>query len=166
MRRPRGIRLHRPGLRRFRHPWPVVGLLALLCLGCELARLCPLPGNRSRVPEGIGSFFPVVLAAVFLLPPAAAALVALPGGFAQAVVQRPARVRRVWHAAQQATAAWAAGWTFALLGGPAALGGSPFEGSFGAAFGGPGRPARPAGSRTSRTRCSPRRPRPPPSASY
>nr|WSW43779.1 HD-GYP domain-containing protein [Streptomyces sp. NBC_01001] len=121
-------------------PWPVVGLLALLCLGCELARLCPLPGNRSRVPEGIGSFFPVVLAAVFLLPPAAAALVALPGGFAQAVVQRPARVRRVWHAAQQATAAWAAGWTFALLGGPAALGGSPFEGSFGAAFGGSGPP--------------------------
>ncbi|WP_327361694.1 MULTISPECIES: HD-GYP domain-containing protein [unclassified Streptomyces] len=121
-------------------PWPVVGLLALLYLGCELVKLCPLPGSRSRVPEGIGSFFPVVLAAVFLLPPAAAALVALPGGFAQAVLQRPARVRRVWHAAQQATAAWAAGWTFALLGGPAALGASPFAGSFGAAFGGSGPP--------------------------
>ena len=44
-------------------------LAPVLYLGCELARLCPLLG--SRVPEGIGSFFPVVLAAVFLLPPAA-----------------------------------------------------------------------------------------------
>ncbi|MER7462064.1 HD-GYP domain-containing protein [Streptomyces sp. NPDC097981] len=113
-------------------PWPAVGLLAFLYLGCELAKMCPLPGGR--VPEGIGSFFPVVLAAVFLLPPAAAALVALPGGFAQAVVRRPVRVRRVWHAAQQATAAWAAGRTFGLLGGPAALGGS----SFGRALGGSG----------------------------
>ncbi|MFF3858590.1 HD-GYP domain-containing protein [Streptomyces sp. NPDC002209] len=121
-------------------PWPAVGLLALLYLGCELVKLCPLPGSRSRAPEGIGSFFPVVLAAVFLLPPAAAALVALPGGFAQAVVQRPAGVRRVWHAAQQATAAWAAGRTFALLGGPAALGGRHLGGSFGAAFGGSGPP--------------------------
>ncbi|MFE2549102.1 HD-GYP domain-containing protein [Streptomyces sp. NPDC059355] len=96
-------------------PWPAVALLAALYLGGELVRICPLPGKR--VPEGIGSFFPVLLAAVFLLPPAAAALVALPGGFAQAVVRRPARVRRVWHAAQQALAAWAAGRTFGLLGG-------------------------------------------------
>lgn len=126
MRCPRGFGLHRSGLRRSRHPWPAVGLLALLYLGCELVKACPLPGIR--VPEGIGSFFPVVLAAVFLLPPAAAALVALPGGFAQAVVQRPARVRRVWHAAQQAVAAWAAAWTFGLLGGPVALGGRSFAG--------------------------------------
>ncbi|MYT21873.1 metal-dependent phosphohydrolase, partial [Streptomyces sp. SID7760] len=75
-------------------PWPAVGLLAFLYLGCELLRICPLPGIR--VPEGIGSFFPVLLAAVFLLPPAAAALVALPGALAQAVAGRPAWIRRVW----------------------------------------------------------------------
>ncbi|MFI1148648.1 HD-GYP domain-containing protein [Streptomyces sp. NPDC020817] len=106
-----------------RTPWPAVALLAVLYLGCELVRICPLPGKR--IPEGIGSFFPVLLAAVFLLPPAAAALVALPGGFAQAVVRRPAGVRRVWHAAQQALAAGAAGWTFGLLGGAAPPGSAP-----------------------------------------
>ncbi|GGP95783.1 metal-dependent phosphohydrolase [Streptomyces virginiae] len=103
--------------------WPAVALLAGLYLGCELVKSCPLPGRR--VPEGIGSFLPVVLAAVFLLPPAAAALVALPGGFAAPVVQRPALVRRVWHGAQQAVGAWAAGQVFGLLAGPAALGGGP-----------------------------------------
>ncbi|WSP92246.1 HD domain-containing protein [Streptomyces sp. NBC_01233] len=108
-------------------PWAAVVLLALLYLGCELVKTCPLPG--SRVPEGIGSFFPVVLAAVFLLPPAAAALVALPGGFAGTVAERPARVRRVWHGAQQAMAAWAAGQAYGLLRGPAALGGGPSVGS-------------------------------------
>ncbi|MER5729748.1 HD-GYP domain-containing protein [Streptomyces sp. NPDC002138] len=109
-------------------PWPAVALLGGLYLGCELVKLCP--PLRARVPEGIGSFFPVVLAAVFLLPPSAAALVAAPGALAGTVVQRPAGVRRVWHAAQQAIAAWAAGQAYALLGGPAALGGS-------AALGGP-----------------------------
>ncbi|ARE74661.1 MULTISPECIES: HD-GYP domain-containing protein [unclassified Streptomyces] len=102
-------------------PRATAAVLAVLYLGCELVRLCPLLG--SRVPEGIGSFFPVVLAAVFLLPPAAAALVALPGAFAGTVVQRPAGVRRVWHAAQQAIAAWVAGRAYGLLGGPYALGG-------------------------------------------
>ncbi|MFF5702070.1 HD-GYP domain-containing protein [Streptomyces sp. NPDC012794] len=100
-------------------PWPAVALLALLSLGCEGTRALPVLGRR--VPEGIGSFLPVVMAAVFLLPPPAAALVALPGGLAQSVVQRPARVRRIWHAAQQATAAWAAGQAYGLLGGPQAL---------------------------------------------
>ncbi|MFF3427021.1 HD-GYP domain-containing protein [Streptomyces sp. NPDC002602] len=101
--------------------WPTVSLLAVLYLGCESVRICPrLTG---RVPEGIGTFFPVVLAAVFLLPPSAAALVAVPGALAGPVVRRPAGVRRVWHAAQQATAAWVAGRTYGLLGGPAALDG-------------------------------------------
>ncbi|MFI8358968.1 HD-GYP domain-containing protein [Streptomyces sp. NPDC085612] len=108
-------------------PWAAVLLLAALYLGCELVRALPLPGTR--VPEGLGSFLPVVLAAVCLLPPAAAALVALPGGFAGAVAQPPATVRRVWHGAQQATAAWAAAQVFGLLGGPAALGGGPTAGS-------------------------------------
>ncbi|MFF9054109.1 HD-GYP domain-containing protein [Streptomyces erythrochromogenes] len=108
-------------------PWPAVALLAALYLGCELVKLCPLPGGR--VPEGIGSFLPVVLAAVFLLPPAAAALVALPGGFAATVVQRPATVRRVWHGAQQAIGAWTAGQVFRLLDGPAVVGGGPSAGA-------------------------------------
>ncbi|WP_405438650.1 HD-GYP domain-containing protein [Streptomyces avidinii] len=108
-------------------PWAAVAVLAVLYLGCELLGVCPLPG--SRVPEGIGSFLPVVLAAVFLLPPAAAGLVALPGAFAGTVVQRPAGVRRVWHAAQQATAAWVAGQAYGLLRGPAALGGGAATGS-------------------------------------
>ncbi|MBT2448145.1 HD-GYP domain-containing protein [Streptomyces sp. ISL-43] len=116
--------------------WPSVGLLSLLYLGCELVKVCPLMGRR--VPEGLGSFFPVVLAAVFLLPPPAAALVALPGAFAGTVVQRPARVRRTWHAAQQAIAAWTAGHVYGLLGGPAALG----AGSFGDT-GPPGAPGAP-----------------------
>ncbi|MFJ6794473.1 HD-GYP domain-containing protein [Streptomyces sp. NPDC091268] len=121
-------------------PWASVGLLAVLYLGCELVKVCPLVGGR--VPEGLGSFFPVVLAAVFLLPPAAAALVALPGALAGTVVQRPAGVRRVWHAAQQSMAAWAAGQAFGLLRGPAALAGSPIGGA-----GPPGAPA-PAGAPT------------------
>ncbi|MGW7451151.1 HD-GYP domain-containing protein [Streptomyces sp. NPDC054787] len=108
-------------------PWAAVGLLALLSLGCELVRLWPPLG--SRVPEGIGAFFPVVPAAVFLLPPAAAALVALPGGLVGTVVQRPVAVRRVWHCAQQSIAAWAAGQAFGLLHGPSALGGGASAGS-------------------------------------
>ncbi|RKT06815.1 putative nucleotidyltransferase with HDIG domain [Streptomyces sp. 3211.6] len=103
-------------------PWPAVGLLAALCLGCEAARVLPLRGRGA--PEGTGPFFPVVLAAVFLLPPAAAALVALPGGLAQPAPQRPVAVRRVWHAAQQAVAAWAAGRAYGLLGGHEALTGA------------------------------------------
>ncbi|MCY0946778.1 HD-GYP domain-containing protein [Streptomyces antarcticus] len=101
-------------------PWAALALLSVLYLGCELVRFCPLLG--ARVPDGIGSFFPVLLAAVFLLPPASAALVAVPGGLAGTVAERPVRVRRVWHCAQQAMAAWAAGQAFGLLGGPAALG--------------------------------------------
>lgn len=117
-------------------PWPSVGLLSVLYLGCELVKVCPLMGRR--VPEGLGSFFPVVLAAVFLLPPAAAALVALPGGLAGTVVQRPAWVRRTWHAAQQSIAAWSAGQIYGLLGGPEALGGPGAPG--GTSFGGTGPP--------------------------
>ncbi|MEU9030856.1 HD-GYP domain-containing protein [Streptomyces sp. NPDC048383] len=124
-------------------PWDVVAPAAALYLGCELVRICPLPGHR--VPEGIGSFFPVVLAAVFLLPPAAAALVAVPGGLAQLVVERPVGVRRVWHAAQQALAAWVAGRLFGLLGGRRALGAAAGSGGGGSGSpsgaGGAGDPA-------------------------
>lgn len=131
-------------------PWPSVGLLAVLYLGCELVKVCPLMGRR--VPEGLGSFFPVVLAAVFLLPPAAAALVALPGGLAGTVTARPAWVRRTWHGAQQAIAAWTAGQVYGVLGGPAALGAGSSGGTGPVrAGGGAGRTDPPPGSRTSRT---------------
>ncbi|MEU3774008.1 HD-GYP domain-containing protein [Streptomyces sp. NPDC032472] len=105
---------------------PSAAVLGLLCLGCELARARPLPGRRAGgAAEATVPFFPVLLAAAFLLPPAAAALVALPGGLAGPAGRPRAAVRRVWHAAQQAVAAWAAGWAFTLLGGPAALPGGP-----------------------------------------
>ncbi|MFD5147548.1 HD domain-containing phosphohydrolase [Streptomyces sp. NPDC058401] len=118
-------------------PWPSIGLLAVLYLGCELVKVCPLMGHR--VPEGLGSFFPVVLAAVFLLPPAAAALVALPGGLAGTVTARPAGVRRIWHGAQQSIAAFTAGQVYGLLGGPGALGAGSSGGT------GPPGPQGPAG---------------------
>ncbi|WP_405489005.1 HD-GYP domain-containing protein [Streptomyces sp. NBC_00096] len=123
-------------------PWPSVGLLAVLYLGCELVKVCPLMGRR--VPEGLGSFFPVVLAAVFLLPPAAAALVALPGGLAGTVTARPAWVRRTWHGAQQAIAAWTAGQVYGVLGGPAALGAGSSGGTGPVRAGGGGGPDGPA----------------------
>ncbi|MGG8409288.1 HD-GYP domain-containing protein, partial [Streptomyces sp. 12297] len=100
-------------------PWGAVVLLAGLYPALELVKVRRVFG--SRVPEGMGAFFPVLLAAVFLLPPAAAALAAVPGALAGKVTGRPVAVRRVWHAAQQSIAAWAAGQTYALLGGPAAL---------------------------------------------
>ncbi|MEV7542209.1 HD-GYP domain-containing protein [Streptomyces sp. NPDC089915] len=103
-------------------PWPAVGALAALRLGSEAARSLPLRERGS--PEGSGPFLPVVLAAVFLLPPSAAALVALPAGLAQPAVQRPVAVRRVWHAARQAVAAWAAGQAYGLPGGREALAGA------------------------------------------
>ncbi|MFE3766862.1 HD-GYP domain-containing protein, partial [Streptomyces sp. NPDC059104] len=96
-------------------PWTAVVLLAALYLGCELVRVFAPAGRLA--PDGPGSFFPVVMAAVFLLPPAAAALVAVPGALAQPVVRRPAAVRRVWHGAQQAIAAHLAGRVYGLLGG-------------------------------------------------
>ncbi|MGV2917937.1 HD-GYP domain-containing protein, partial [Streptomyces alfalfae] len=74
-------------------PWPAVALLAVLYAGCEhealLDRLAGRTGAaaRRRAPRGPGTLFPVLLAGVFLLPPAAAALVAVPG----ALPARPPR---------------------------------------------------------------------------
>lgn len=103
-------------------PWTTLALLTGLYL------LCELPGRRpffgSSVPISAGSFFPLLLAAAFLLPPGAAALVAIPGSFAGRVENPPAAARRVWRAAQLAVTVWAASQIHALLGGPAALGGS------------------------------------------
>ncbi|MDQ1026239.1 hypothetical protein QF035_003821 [Streptomyces umbrinus] len=99
-------------------PWGAVLLFAALCAGCE-----GLAGSRfgaGRTPEGAGVagepggsprwHTPVILAAAFLLPPPAAALVALPGALLTRVEQRPRWLRRVWRAGQLALAAWAASW--------------------------------------------------------
>ncbi|GGV25460.1 metal-dependent phosphohydrolase [Streptomyces griseoflavus] len=87
-----------------RIPWAPVVLLAALYAGCERvarSRLVPAP-----YPGGI--FHPVLLAGAFLLPPQAAALVALPGALLLPVEQRPRRVRRLWRAGRLVLAVWAA----------------------------------------------------------
>ncbi|WP_327656441.1 HD-GYP domain-containing protein [Streptomyces sp. NBC_00483] len=99
--------------------WPGVALLAFLYAGCEQLGRCRLVGRRA--PKGMGTFFPVLLAGAFLLPPAAAALVALPGALLTSVERRPAWLRKVWRAAQLALASWAAARVFGALGGPEAV---------------------------------------------
>ncbi|WP_328905753.1 HD-GYP domain-containing protein [Streptomyces sp. NBC_00234] len=102
-------------------PWGTLALLTALYLVCELPGRCPFFG--SSVPISAGSFFPLLLAAAFLLPPAAAALVSVPGSLVGRVEQPPFAARRVWRAAQLSLTVWAASCAHAALGGPAALGG-------------------------------------------
>ncbi|MEV6747033.1 HD-GYP domain-containing protein [Streptomyces sp. NPDC051080] len=102
-------------------PWITVALLTGLYLACELPGRCPFFG--SSVPIRAGSFFPLLLAAAFLLPPAAAALVAVPGSLVGRVEQPPFTARRVWRAAQLALTVWAASSVHGLFGGTATLGG-------------------------------------------
>ncbi|MFF4275129.1 HD-GYP domain-containing protein [Streptomyces sp. NPDC001536] len=83
-------------------PWWAVALLAALYAG----------GERLS-----GTFYPVLLAGAFLLPPPAAALVALPGALLSPVAQRPRGIRRIWRAAQLAVAVWAASRVHWALGG-------------------------------------------------
>ncbi|THA70294.1 HD-GYP domain-containing protein [Streptomyces sp. A0958] len=101
-------------------PWLTLALLTGLYLACELPGRCPLFGGS--MPVGAGSFFPLLLAAAFLLPPSAAALVAIPGSLVGRVDEPPAAARRIWRAAQLAVTVWAAATVHTLLGGPAALG--------------------------------------------
>ncbi|NLU72030.1 HD-GYP domain-containing protein [Streptomyces sp. HNM0575] len=93
--------------------WSVLLPLAALYAICEYAPRCPLMGHK--VPGNMGAFFPVLLTAAFLLPPAAAALVPVPGALIGRVEPRHAAARRSWHAAQLALAAWVSGhvWTAA-----------------------------------------------------
>ncbi|MEV0525704.1 HD-GYP domain-containing protein [Streptomyces sp. NPDC050439] len=105
-----------------RTPWAALALLAALYAGCEQITRCRIIGRRAGAPPGgLGTFFPVLLAAVFLLPPAAAALVAVPGALLARVERRPRWVRRLWRASQLALAAWAAAWTHGALGGREAV---------------------------------------------
>ncbi|WP_371669216.1 HD-GYP domain-containing protein [Streptomyces sp. NBC_00289] len=98
-------------------PWWAVLLLAALYGGCERV------AARWRVA---GTFFPVLLAAAFLLPPAAAALVPLPGALLSPVDRRPRGLRRVWRAAQLAIAVWVAARVHGALGGGDAVAVSDF----------------------------------------
>ncbi|MGA5035642.1 HD-GYP domain-containing protein [Streptomyces capoamus] len=97
-------------------PWWALGLLAALCAASEHA-------VRRRCG---GTFYPVLLAGAFLLPPAAAALVPVPAGLLSPVEHRPALPRRVWRAAQPALAVWAAARVHGTLGGEDAVAGSDF----------------------------------------
>ncbi|MFC8131046.1 HD-GYP domain-containing protein [Streptomyces sp. NPDC057302] len=105
-----------------RTPWGAVVLLGALYAGCEQVSRCRVIGRRAGAPPGgLGTFFPVLLAAVFLVPPAAAALVAVPGALLARVERRPRWVRKVWRAAQIALAACASAWVHGALGGREAV---------------------------------------------
>ncbi|MFJ8541329.1 HD-GYP domain-containing protein [Streptomyces sp. NPDC093586] len=97
-------------------PWWAVLLLAGLYAGCEHIA-------RSRF---VGTCYPVLLAGAFLLPPHAAALVALPGALLSPVTRRPAVLRRTWRAAQLALAVWAAARVYGECGGRDAVEGPDF----------------------------------------
>ncbi|MFJ9039477.1 HD-GYP domain-containing protein [Streptomyces sp. NPDC102406] len=102
--------------------WSAVALLACVYAGCEQVGRCRLVGRRA--PRGMGTFFPVLLAGAFLLPPPAAALVAVPGALLARVEQRPVALRRLWRAAQFALAGWSSARAFGALGGPDAVSGA------------------------------------------
>ncbi|AWT45394.1 MULTISPECIES: HD-GYP domain-containing protein [Streptomyces] len=86
--------------------WAVALLAALYAAGEQLA--------RRRLA---GTFYPVLLAGAFLLPPPAAALVAVPGALLSHGVRRSVQLRRVWRAAQLVVAVWAAARVHGALGG-------------------------------------------------
>ncbi|MFC8506110.1 HD-GYP domain-containing protein [Streptomyces sp. NPDC057411] len=107
-------------------PWPTVLLLAALYVACELPARCSLVARAvGHAPPTAGSFFPVLLASALLLPPAAAALTALPGAVLAGVERPPAGVRRAWRAAQLALAVWAASGAARLFHCRSALGVGP-----------------------------------------
>ncbi|MEU6280526.1 HD-GYP domain-containing protein [Streptomyces sp. NPDC047028] len=87
--------------------WWALALLAALYAVCE---------HVVRRRAG-GTFYPVLLAGAFLLPPPAAALVPLPAALLPPAGPREAPVRRVWRAAEQVLAVWAAARVHWALGG-------------------------------------------------
>ncbi|UYQ64302.1 HD-GYP domain-containing protein [Streptomyces peucetius] len=126
-------------------PWTTVLLLTVLYAGCELPALPLLPAVRDAaparrpgdpVPAGAGTFFPVLLAAAFLLPPAAAVLVPVPGALLGRVDRPPAGARRAWRAARSALGTWAAAHTYLLLGGERTPGAPDFPYALVPALGG------------------------------
>ncbi|MFI5974093.1 HD-GYP domain-containing protein [Streptomyces sp. NPDC051452] len=96
-----------------RAPWWPIVLLAALYTACEAV-------VRRRLG---GTFYPVLLAGAFLLPPPAAALLPLAAGLVCPVEPacRAASPRRVWRAARPALAVWGAGEVHWALGGRSAV---------------------------------------------
>ncbi|WP_317445307.1 HD-GYP domain-containing protein [Streptomyces collinus] len=90
-----------------RTPWWALTLLAGLYAACDHV-------VRRRLG---GTFYPVLLAGAFLLPPPAAALVPLPAALLARVEERPVRLRRVWRAARPSLAVWGAARVHWSLGG-------------------------------------------------
>ncbi|MEO3975851.1 HD-GYP domain-containing protein [Streptomyces sp. CAU 1734] len=101
--------------------WGALALLTALYTACELPACRRRPGDP--LPAGTGSFFPVLLAAAFLLPTALAPLAAVPGALIGRVPPGgPGVLRRIWRAAQLALATWSAAATHTLAGGVRPLG--------------------------------------------
>lgn len=94
-------------------PWAAVGLLAAVHALCELPSRGTAAGRFP--PVGAGSFFPVLLAAAFLLPPSAAVLVAVPGSLAGGAEEPGPRLRRAWRAARLGLATGAAAAVYGRL---------------------------------------------------
>ncbi|MFC8450711.1 HD-GYP domain-containing protein [Kitasatospora sp. NPDC057223] len=132
--------------------WPRAALLAVMHACWEsLARGLPTPCLRllrrlrerlhGRPPAPLqsaarpcgGTFFPVLFAGLLMLPPAAAALVAVPAALA-VPAEPPGTARRLWNGAQLALAAFTAACAFHLLGGPRLLLGVRFPGALLPAF--------------------------------
>ncbi|MFF1302556.1 HD-GYP domain-containing protein [Streptomyces sp. NPDC058307] len=99
-------------------PWWALALLAALYAGCEQA--------AARWWRFTGTFYPVLLAGAFLLPPPAAALVALPGALLSPVERGPRALRRIWRAAQLALSVWAAARVHGAMGGRDAVAAADF----------------------------------------
>ncbi|MEU9439846.1 HD-GYP domain-containing protein [Streptomyces sp. NPDC048304] len=103
-----------------RTPWWALALLSVLYAGCEQV-------VRRRFG---GTFYPVLLAGAFLLPPPAAALVPLPAALflpgGQPGGDGPAPLRRLWRAARPALAVWGAARVHWALGGRDAVVASDF----------------------------------------
>lgn len=121
-----------PALRGSVRPeWSVLLPLAALYAVCEYAPRCPLLRLAGvKVPGNIRAFLPLLLTGAFLLPPAVAALVPLPGALAGRVERRHAAARRCWHAAQLALAAWSAAQVYTYLAGEATSPGAAGSGLF------------------------------------
>ncbi|WP_405821974.1 HD-GYP domain-containing protein [Streptomyces sp. NBC_01390] len=115
---------------RYAHaPWGAVALFAALCAACEqlaVGRFGGGPGYEgpgAAGPGGTGGgpprwHTPVLLAGAFLLPPAAAALVPLPGALLVRGAERTPWPRRLWRAGQLGIGAWTASRVHWSLGGP------------------------------------------------
>jgi hypothetical protein len=102
-----------------RATWWAVALLAALYAGCERLARSRIAGasDPAWTAYPVGTFYPVLLAGAFLLPPPAAALVVLPGALLSHVRQRPVALRRLWRAGQLVLGVWAAAWVHGELGG-------------------------------------------------